>query len=140
MEFKPHCYQLHYETSLCKPSLIFSEVEKIGTLIWDNGKFFVFLRYNKSKSDLLKILKKVGISEVFCEEIFAENQTKQNTFFEVWYKNVYESEFVDFINNEMTEKLNKISKNVKKANDLIDERLKEHRNSTQNQEKYFSEE
>lgn len=77
------------------------------------------------------VIKKIT-NEFFCEEVKPESCVEQSDLISVFFKENYENAFAEYINQEKQKELLKIEENIRKANERLNERIREAKNSQNN--------
>ena len=130
--FYPQCYKIHLDISTVNVNNLIEELSKISNMIFDGLIPIVYLRWGYFKKDLTDLLSKKITKEFFCEEIKLESCVGQSDLVSVFFKENYENAFVEYINQEKQKELIKIEENIRKANDRLNERIKEAKSSQNN--------
>ena len=78
------------------------------------------------------MLSKKITNEFFCEEVKLESCVGQSDIVSVFFRENYENAFAEYINQEKQKELLKIEENIRKANDRLNERIKEAKASQNN--------
>lgn len=123
--FHPECYKIHLDISTVNINNLINELSKMSNIIFDGATPVVFLRCGYTKKGLTKMLSKKITDEYFCEEIKPESCVDQNDAVSVFLKENYENAFAEYINRERQKELLKIEENIQKANDRLNERIRE---------------
>ena len=130
--FHSQCYKIHLDISTVNVNNLIEELSKISNMIFDGLIPVVYLRWGYFKKDLTDLLSKKITKEFFCEEIKLESCVGQSDFVSVFFKENYENAFVEYINQEKQKELLKIEENIRKANERLNERIREARSSQNN--------
>ena len=130
--FYPQCYRIHLDTPSVNVNNLIEELSKISNMIFDGSVPVVYLRWGYFKKDLTDLLSKKITNEFFCEEIKLESCVGQSDLISVFFKENYENAFVEYINQEKQKELLKIEENIRKANERLNERIKEAKASQNN--------
>ena len=121
--FDPKCYKLHYDTSAVKLSEIMSSIERLGNIVIYERSLYIFLQNGKTQSDLKKALPQNISENVYCELVTPGSCVEQKNFLQIWFKEQYESAFLEYVTTEKQDQLQKIVKNAQMANQRITERI-----------------
>ena len=130
--FHPQCYKIHLDISTVNVNNLIEELSKISNMIFDGLIPIVYLRWGYFKKDLTDLLSKKITNEFFCEEVKLESCVGQSDFVSVFFKENYENAFAEYINQEKQKELLKIEENIRKANERLNERIREARSSQNN--------
>ena len=123
--FQPQCYRIHLDISTVNVNNLIGALSKISNMIFDGLIPVVYLRWGYFKKDLTDLLSKKITNEFFCEEVKRESCVGQSDLVSVFFKENYENAFVEYINQEKQKELLKIEENIRKANERLNERIKE---------------
>ena len=123
--FHPQCYKIHLDISTVNVNDLIEELSKISNMIFDGLIPVVYLRWGYFKKDLTDLLSKKITNEFFCEEVKLESCVGQSDLVSVFFKENYENAFVEYINQEKQKELLKIEENIRRANERLNERIKE---------------
>lgn len=121
--FDPKCYKLHYDTSAIKLSEVMSSIESLGNIVIYERSLYIFLQNGKTQSDIKRALPQSISENVYCELVTPESCVEQKNFLQIWFKEQYESAFLEYVTIEKQEQLQKIVKNTQMANQRITERI-----------------
>jgi len=121
--FDPKCYKLHYDTSAIKLSEVMSSIESLGSIVIYERSLYIFLQNGKTQSDIRRALPQSVSENVYCELVAPESCVEQKNFLQIWFKEQYESAFLEYVTTEKQDQLKKIVKNTQKANQRITERI-----------------
>ena len=130
--FYPQCYKIHLDISTVNANNLIEELSKISNMIFDGLIPIVYLRWGYFKKDLTDLLSKKITNEFFCEEVKPESCVEQSDLISVFFKENYENAFAEYINQEKQKELLKIEENIRKANERLNERIREARSSQNN--------
>lgn len=130
--FYPECYRIHLDISTININNLINELSKISNIIFDGVTPVVYLRWGYFKKDLTDLLSKKITKEFFCEEVKPESCVGQSDIVSVFFKENYENAFAEYINQEKQKELLKIEENIRKANERLNERIKEAKASQNN--------
>ena len=130
--FYPQCYKIHLDISTVNVNNLIEELSKISNMIFDGFVPVVYLRWGYFKKDLTDLLSKKITNEFFCEEVKPESCVEQSDIVSVFFKENYENAFAEYINQEKQKELLKIEENIRKANERLNERIREARSSQSN--------
>ena len=130
--FYPQCYRIHLDISTVNVNDLIEELSKISNMIFDGLIPVVYLRWGYFKKDLTDLLSKKITNEFFCEEVKPESCVEQSDLISVFFKENYENAFAEYINQEKQKELLKIEENIRKANERLNERIREARSSQNN--------
>lgn len=130
--FYPQCYKIHLDISTVNVNNLIEELSKISNMIFDGSIPIVYLRWGYFKKDLTDLLSKKITNEFFCEEVKPESFVEQSDLISVFFKENYENAFAEYINQEKQKELLKIEENIRKANERLNERIREARSSQNN--------
>ena len=130
--FYPHCHTIHLDISTVNVNNLIEQLSKISNMIFDGLIPVVYLRWGYFKKDLTDLLSKKITNEFFCEEVQLESCIGQSDLVSVFFKENYENAFVEYINQEKQKELLKIEENIRRANERLNERIKEARSSQNN--------
>lgn len=130
--FHPECYRIHLNISTINVNNLINEFSKIANIIFDSMTPVAFLRYGYTKKDLAQMLSQKITNEYFCEEVKPESCVGQTDAVSVFFKENYENAFAEYINREKQKELLKIGENIQKANERLNERIREARASANN--------
>ena len=130
--FQPQCYRIHLDISTVNVNNLIEELSKISNMIFDGLIPIVYLRWGYFKKDLTDLLSKKITNEFFCEEVKPESCVEQSDLISVFFKENYENAFAEYINQEKQKELLKIEENIRKANERLNERIREARSSQNN--------
>ena len=125
ISFHPQFYKIHLDMSTGNINNLIDEMFKISYMIFDGLTPVTYLRWGYVKKDLTDLLSKKITNEFFCEEIKLESCVGQSDLISVFFKENYENAFVEYINQEKQKELLKIEETIRKANDRLNERIKE---------------
>ena len=123
--FHPQCYKIHLDISTVNVNDLIEELSKISNMIFDGLVPVVYLRWGYFKKDLTDLLSKKITNEFFCEEVKLESCVGQSDLVSVFFKENYENAFAEYINQEKQKELMKIEENIRRANERLNERIKE---------------
>ena len=123
--FHPQCYKIHLDISTVNVNDLIEELSKISNMIFDGLIPVVYLRWGYFKKDLTDLLSKKITNEFFCEEVKLESCVGQSDLVSVFFKENYENAFMEYINQEKQKELLKIEENIRRANERLNERIKE---------------
>lgn len=123
--FQPQCYKIHLDISTVNFNNLIEELSKISNMIFDGSIPVVYLRWGYSKKDLTNLLSEKITKEFFCEEVKLESCVDQSDLVSVFFKENYENAFAEYINQEKQKELLKIEENIRKANERLNERIRE---------------
>lgn len=130
--FCPQCYKIHLDISTVNVNNLIEELSKISNMIFDGLIPVVYLRWGFFKKDLTDLLSKKITKEFFCEEVKLESCVGQSDIVSVFFMENYENVFAEYINQEKQKELLKIEENIRKANERLNERIKEAKASQNN--------
>lgn len=130
--FYPQCYKIHLDISTVHINNLIEELSEISNMIFDGSIPVVYLRWGYSKKDLTKLLSEKITKEFFCEEVKLESCVGQSNLVSVFFKENYENAFAEYINQEKQKELLKIEENIRKANERLNERIREAKASQNN--------
>ena len=130
--FHPQCYKIHLDISTVNVNNLIEELSKISNMIFDGLIPVVYLRWGYFKKDLTDLLSKKITNEFFCEEVKLEPCVGQSDFVSVFFKENYENAFAEYINQAKQKELLKIEENIRRANERLNERIKEAKASQNN--------
>lgn len=130
--FCSQCYKIHLDISTVNVNNLIEELSKISNMIFDGLIPIVYLRWGYFKKDLTDLLSKKITNEFFCEEVKPESCVEQSDLISVFFKENYENAFAEYINQEKQKELLKIEENIRKANERLNERIREARSSQNN--------
>ena len=130
--FQPQCYKIHLDISMVNVNDLIEELSKISNMIFDGLIPVVYLRWGYFKKDLIDLLSKKITNEFFCEEVKPESCVEQSDLISVFFKENYENAFAEYINQEKQKELLKIEENIRRANERLNERIKEAKASQNN--------
>ena len=130
--FQPQCYRIHLDISMVNVNNLIEELSKISNMIFDGLVPVVYLRWGYFKKDLIDLLSKKITNEFFCEEVKPESCVEQSDLISVFFKENYENAFAEYINQEKQKELRKIEENIRRANERLNERIREAKNSQNN--------
>ena len=130
--FCSQCYKIHLDISTVNVNDLIEELSKISNMIFDGLIPIVYLRWGYFKKDLTDLLSKKITNEFFCEEVKPESCVEQSDLISVFFKENYENAFAEYINQEKQKELLKIEENIRKANERLNERIREARSSQNN--------
>ena len=130
--FCSQCYKIHLDISTVNINDLIEELSKISNMIFDGLIPIVYLRWGYFKKDLTDLLSKKITNEFFCEEVKPESCVEQSDLISVFFKENYENAFAEYINQEKQKELLKIEENIRKANERLNERIREARSSQNN--------
>lgn len=128
-DFHPECYKIHLDISTVNINNLINELSKMSNIIFDGSIPVAFLQYGYIKKDLTKMLSKKITLEFYCEEVKLESCIDQNDAISVFFKENYENAFAEYINRERQMVLLEIEDNIRKANDRLNERIREAKTS-----------
>lgn len=128
-DFHPECYKIHLDISTVNINNLINELSKMSNIIFDGSIPVAFLQYGYIKKDLTKMLSKKITLEFYCEEVKLESCIDQNDAISVFFKENYENAFAEYINRERQTVLLEIEDNIRKANDRLNERIREAKTS-----------
>ena len=131
-DFCSQCYKIHLDISTVNVNNLIEELSKISNMIFDGLIPIVYLRWGYFKKDLTDLLSKKITNEFFCEEVKPESCVEQSDLISVFFKENYENAFAEYINQEKQKELLKIEENIRKANERLNERIREARSSQNN--------
>lgn len=124
-DFHPECYKIHLDILTVNINNLINKLSEISNIIFDGATPVVFLRCGYTKKDLTKMLSKKITNEFYCEEVKPESCIDQNDAISVFFKENYENAFAEYINRERQTALLEIEDNIRKANDRLNERIRE---------------
>lgn len=124
-DFHPECYKIHLDISTINVNNLINKLSEIANIIFDGVTPVVFLRYGYAKKDLTKMLSKKITDEYFCEEVKSESYVDQSDAVSVFFKENYENAFAEYINQKKQTVLLEIEENIRKANERLNERIRE---------------
>ena len=127
--FHPQCYKIHIDISTVTVNDLIEELSKISNMIFDGLIPVVYLRWGYFKKDLTDLLSKKITNEFFCEEVKLESCIGQSDLVSVFFKENYENAFAEYINQEKQKELLKIEENIRRANERLNERIREAKSS-----------
>lgn len=130
--FHPQCYKIHLDISTVNVNNLIEELSKISNMIFDGSIPVVYLRWGYFKKDLTDLLSKKITNEFFCEEVKLESCVGQSDLVSVFFKENYENAFAEYINQEKQKELLKIEENIRRANERLNERIREAKSSKNN--------
>ena len=130
--FCSQCYKIHLDISTVNVNNLIEELSKISNMIFDGLIPIVYLRWGYFKKDLTDLLSKKITNEFFCEEVKPESCVEQSDLISVFFKENYENAFAEYINQEKQKELLKIEEYIRKANERLNERIREARSSQNN--------
>ena len=130
--FCSQCYKIHLDISTVNVNNLIEELSKISNMIFDGLIPIVYLRWGYFKKDLTDLLSKKITNEFFCEEVKPESCVEQSDLISVFFKENYENAFAEYINQEKQKELLKIEENIRKANERLNERIREARSAQNN--------
>lgn len=130
--FHSQCYKIHLDISTINVNNLIEELSKISNMIFDGVIPVVCLRWGYAKKDLTNLLSEKITKEFFCEEIKPESCVGQSDLVSVFFKENYENAFAEYINQEKQKELLKIEENIRKANERLNERIREAKASQNN--------
>ena len=130
--FYPQCYKIHLNISTINVNNLIEELSKISNMIFDGLIPIVYLRCGYFKKDLTSLLSEKITNEFFCEEVKLESCVGQSNLVSVFFKENYENAFAEYINQEKQKELLKIEENIRKANERLNERIREAKASQNN--------
>ena len=130
--FQPQCYRIHLDISTVNVNNLIEELSKISNMIFDGLIPVVYLRWGYFKKDLIDLLSKKITKEFFCEEVKPKSCVEQSDIISGFFKENYENAFAEYINQEKQKELLKIEENIRKANERLNERIREARSSQNN--------
>lgn len=130
--FYPQCYKIHLNISTINVNNLIEELSKISNMIFDGLIPIVYLRCGYFKKDLTSLLSEKITNEFFCEEVKLESCVGQSNLVSVFFKENYENAFAEYINQEKQKELLKIEENIRKANERLNERIREAKTSQNN--------
>ena len=130
--FCSQCYKIYLDISTVNVNNLIEELSKISNMIFDGSIPIVYLRWGYFKKDLTDLLSKKITNEFFCEEVKPESCVEQSDLISVFFKENYENAFAEYINQEKQKELLKIEENIRKANECLNERIREARSSQNN--------
>ena len=130
--FYPQCYKIHLDISTVNVNDLIEELSKISNMIFDGLIPVVYLRWGYFKKDLTDLLSKKITNEFFCEEVKLESCVGQSDLISVFFKENYENAFAEYINQEKQKELLKIEENIRRANERLNERIREAKASQNN--------
>lgn len=131
-DFHPQCYKIHLDISTINVNNLIEELSKISNMIFDGVIPVVYLWWGYFKKDLTNLLSKKITKEFFCEEVKPESCVGQSDLVSVFFKENYENAFAEYINQEKQKELLKIEENIRKANERLNERVREAKASQNN--------
>ena len=123
--FCSQCYKIYLDISTVNVNNLIEELSKISNMIFDGLIPIVYLRWGYFKKDLTDLLSKKITNEFFCEEVKPESCVEQSDLISVFFKENYENAFAEYINQEKQKELLKIEENIRKANERLNERIRE---------------
>lgn len=130
--FRLECYKIHLDISTINLNNLIDELSKISNMIFDGLIPVVYLRWGYFKKDLNDLLSKKITKEFFCEEVKIESCVGQSNLISVFFKENYENAFAEYINQEKQKELLKIEENIRRANERLNERIREAKTSQNN--------
>ena len=130
--FCSQCYKIYLDISTVNVNNLIEELSKISNMIFDGLIPVVYLRWGYFKKNLTDLLSEKITNEFFCEEVKLESCVGQSDLVSVFFKENYENAFAEYINQEKQKELLKIEENIRKANERLNERIKEAKASQNN--------
>ena len=130
--FHPECYKIHLDISTVNINNLIEELSKVSNMIFDGLIPVVYLRWGYFKKDLTDLLSKKITKEFFCEEVKPESCVGQSDVISVFFKENYENAFAEYINQKKQTELLEIEENIRKANERLNERIREAKASYNN--------
>lgn len=127
--FRPQCYKIRLDISTVNINNLIEELSKISNMIFDGLIPVVYLRWGYFKKDLTDLLSKKITKEFFCEEVKYESCVVHYDLVSVFFKENYENAFAEYINQEKQKELLKIEDNIRRANERLNERIREAKSS-----------
>ena len=128
-DFHSQCYRIHLDISMVNVNDLIEELSKISNMIFDGLIPVVYLRWGYFKKDLTDLLSKKITKEFFCEEVKPESCVGQSDIVSVFFRENYENAFAEYINQEKQKELLKIEENIRRANERLNERIREAKSS-----------
>ena len=118
------CFKLHLDLSSINNLEIFiKNIAKISDMTFDNkNNFFIWLKDDKYKKDLIKCLNKSGIKEYFCEPVMYESVGKDRefNFISAWFMDKYKAFLYRKAEKENQQQLKQMYENIQKAQAELD--------------------
>lgn len=121
------CYKIRADFSEVENfSSFIDKVIKIGNIMFDkDNTIAVWLYDDCDKKDLIRTLKKNGISEFFCEPITYESigKDKNYNFLSAWFMENYNAFVRRKAENQNQEQLREMYNNIQKAQAELNDKL-----------------
>ena len=117
------CFELFLDLSNVKLSEIM-KIKFIDNMIADNSNLYIWSNDESiDKKKLLSKLKRIGITDVYCKELFLKDVDCRNDFVSTWFHEQYTESYLKKFESEHQQELVDMQKNIQKAKDFIKQRI-----------------
>lgn len=117
------CFELFLDLSNVKLSEIM-KIKFIDNMIADNSNLYIWSNDESiDKKKLLSKLKRIGITDVYCKELFLKDVDCRNDFVSTWFHEQYTENYLKKFESEHQQELVDMQKNIQKAKNLIKQRV-----------------
>ena len=117
------CFELFLDLSNIKLSEIM-KIKFIDNIIADNSNLYIWSNDESvDKKKLLSKLKRIGITDVYCKELFLKDVDCRNDFVSTWFHEQYTENYLKKFESEHQQELVDMQKNIQKAKNLIKQRV-----------------
>lgn len=125
-------FKIYLDVANCDLGNLIEKLRKIGDIIFVNNSLYIWLIDGKDKKSLSSLIKRQGVSEFFLQEITEDNVDKENGFAFAWAKEHLNKKAVAAFEAKKQPELQQMLDNIKKAKELLEERIEEAKNKQNN--------
>lgn len=125
-------FKIYLDVANCDLGNLIEKLRKIGDIIFVNNSLYIWLIDGKDKKSLSSLIKRQGVSEFFLQEITEDNVDKENGFAFAWAKEHLNKRAVAAFEAKKQPELQQMLDNIKKAKELLEERIEEAKNKQNN--------
>lgn len=133
MEKIEKCYKICLDIHSIDLNILFDTISKIGDIIFFEGSPYVWLDYTIEKTSLMKKLKKLQISEFYCQDIEITDVQNTNNFLSIWFLEHYSEYQKSVLETQEQDKLKEMLSNIEKAKMLLQQSTKQAANTVEEQ-------
>ena len=134
------CFKIHLNLSVVDDLNVFVQnIAKIADLTFDNqNNVFVWLDDDKNKKDLIRSLKKIGITEFFCEPIEYNSigKDREFNFISAWFMDNYRAYTYREAEKQNQNQLRQMYKNIQRAKVELENKNRD-KNSLDDKQSFF---
>ena len=127
-------FKIFLDVSKADLGVLFEKLKRIGNMIFVNGDIYVWLYEGKNKKSLSSLVKRAGVADFFLQEITEDNVSKESGFAYAWCKEHLNEDSTKTFESKHQDDLREMLDNIKRAEGLLQERLREINNKTTNNE------